>query len=129
MRKKAARSAPKRRAKYFSVEESAISSYGVERKRKGYYLYGSELGQISDACETIEGALNCEALQYGGNSHIVTIDTNVPLDELFTILNSYAFEPALDHAPTFKINGAEISGQCLRSVVAWYHKQIRRDRP
>jgi hypothetical protein len=124
MTKKSRRSAPKLRTKYFNMEDSDISAYRVVKKRSGYYLYGCELGQIGGASDTILDALSSDGIQYGGSS-IVKIDTNVPLGELFAILNSPAFWPAMHNASTFVINEAEIDKESLRNILLWYYKQMR----
>jgi hypothetical protein len=106
--------------KYFNMEESAISTWRVSRKRKGYYLYGNELGQVGDASPTICDALNSDP-QFGGDER-VKIDTNVKLEELFAIMNSYAFETLMHNTSSFVINNAEIDKESLRNVVIWYNE-------
>ena len=125
MARKARRSAPRRRAKYFSMEESEISSFRVERKSNGYCLYGNELGRIGAACRTIEEALQSDAIQFGG-SDLVGIDTDASLEELFEILSSPAFGVLMYNTSTFVINESEIDQVSLRNVLSWHQKQKKR---
>jgi len=115
----------KRRIKFFTLEDSDSSAYWVKKKRNGYCLYGAEIGQIGEASSTILQAFNSDGMQYG-SSPLVKIQTNVPLDELFEIISSLAFGPALHNASSFIINDAEIDVHSLRSVLIW-HQQWRKN--
>ena len=80
-----------RSQKYFRLSETnsgGMDNYWwVEKKRKGYCLFGSEVGQVGDANPTIGYALN--EREYDGGR--VKIETNVHLEELLEIMNSRAF--------------------------------------
>ena len=107
-----------RKKKYFNLLDSEISFYWVSRKRKGYYLYGVKLGQVAGPATTICEALNWDP-QFGGSER-VKIETNVRLEELFEILNSYAFETLMHNTSSFEINGVEIDKESLQRVLIWY---------
>ncbi len=99
--------------------DSEISFFWVSKNRNGYYLYAVELGQVGGPAATICEALNWDLSQYSGSSH-VEIETNVRLEELFEILNSYAFEILIYNTSSFEINGVEIDKHSLQRVLIWY---------
>ena len=107
-----------RKNKYFNLYDNEISYYWISKKRKGYYLYGLELGEVGGPAATICQALNSDP-QFGGSDY-VKIETNVGLEELFEILNSYAFETLMNNTFTLNINGVEIEKQPLQRVLTWY---------
>ena len=107
-----------RKRKYFNLLDSEISYFWVSKKRKGYYLYGVELGEVGGPAATICEALNWDP-QFGGSDR-VKIETNVPLDEIFEILNSYAFETLMHNTSSFAINEVEIDKEFLQRVLIWY---------
>jgi hypothetical protein len=69
------------------------NAWWAVKRKKGYYLYGNEVGQVGGACRTLCDALNSEWNQFSGDT--VQIETNVSLEELFEILGTSAFEPLL----------------------------------
>jgi hypothetical protein len=104
------------------LEESDIGSVSVSKGRRGYCLYGHpEDGKISEGSATIEDALHSYR-PYGCDPDTgrATIETNVRLEELFNILNSYSFETLLHNASTLVINDAEIDTKSLKDVLVWY---------
>ena len=94
------------------------NAFWVVKKRKGYYLYGNEVGEVGDANETICDALNADLNQYAGGR--VEIDTNIHLEELLEIMNTQAFEPLLHNTHSLTVNGAEIDIKSFRNIVAWH---------
>lgn len=117
-KKRAHKNRTSHKKKYFNLLDSDISFFWVSKKRKGYYLYGVELGQVGGPAATICEALNWD-VQFGGGDR-VEIETNVRLEELFEILNSYAFEALMHNTSSFKINGVEIDQESLQRVLIWY---------
>jgi hypothetical protein len=107
-----------RKTKYFNLEDSDISFFWVSKKHNGYYLYGVELGEVGGPAATICEALDCDP-QFGGSNRFI-IETNVRLEELFEILNSYAFESLMYNTSSLKINDVEIDKECLQRVLIWY---------
>ena len=123
MGKKSATSARKRReAKYFRLRETNSSgldnAWSVYKKRKGFYLWASEEGEIGGPCTTISEALCWGANQYGGD--YAEIDTNVRLEELFEIMNTNSFEALLHNLCKLELNGVEIDAQSFKNFVIWY---------
>jgi hypothetical protein len=90
----------------------------VYKKRKGFYLWGSEVGEVGAPSRTIREALDWEGNQYGGED--VEIDMNIQLEEVFEIMNTSNFEPLLNNMSSLRINGVPIDVQSLRNFVAWY---------
>ena len=113
-----------RKPKYFELQE--LSSGGmnniwrVYRKKKGYYLWVSEEGEIYGPCKTVGDALYNDAGQYGGE--FVEISTNIKLEELFEIMNMHNFEPMLHNLSRLKLNGIELDVESFKNFVAWYAK-------
>ena len=109
-----------RKQKYFNLHESDSSgmdnAFWVVKKRKGYYLYASEIGQVGVASQTVCDALNEN--QYAGGR--VEIDTNIPLEELLKIMNTNAFKPLLHNTHSLTINGAKLEIESFRNIVAWH---------
>jgi hypothetical protein len=123
MTKKRTTSARKQReAKYFNLHESNSAgmdnAFWVYKKRKGYYLRSGEEGELGGPCKTISEALRWDGIQYGGE--YVEIDTNVQLEELFEIMNTYSFEPLLNNLYKLTLNGIEIDAQSFRNFVIWH---------
>jgi hypothetical protein len=100
------------------------NAWSVVRKRKGFYLYGSELGQVAGPCKTISEALTWGLNQYGGSR--AKIETNIPLEELFDLMNTNSFEPFLHNLEHLELNGVEINVESFKDFVTW-HAQM--DKP
>ena len=134
MTKKPSTSARKRHeAKYFNLSESndagMDNAFWVYKKRKGYYLRSGEEGKLGGPCKTISEALGWDGIQYSGE--YVEIDTNVQLEELFEIMNTYSFEPLLHNLYRLTLNGIEIDAQSFKNFVIWHadcHKSSAKDR-
>lgn len=123
MTKKPTSSARKRReAKYFILGERNSSgldnAWKVYRKKKGFYLWSGELGEVGGPSKTISDALRWDDGQYGGE--YVEIDTNVTLEELFEIMNTYRFGPLLHNLSELVLNGVEIDAQSFKNFVIWH---------
>jgi hypothetical protein len=123
MAKESTTSARKRReSKYFNLHESNSAgldvAWWVYKKRKGFYLSASENGELGGPCKTISEALGWDGTQYGGE--YAEIDTNVQLEELFEIMNTYSFEPFLHNLSRLELNGVEIDVQSFKNFVIWY---------
>jgi hypothetical protein len=123
MAKKTTTSARNRRtAKYFELHES--NSRGLEvvwrvyKKKRGFYLWASEEGELGGPGKTISEALSWEANQYGGE--YAEIETNIQLEELFEIMNTISFEPFLHNLSRLTLNGAEIDVHAFKNFVIWY---------
>jgi hypothetical protein len=121
MARKSTTSPRKRReAKHFSLHESNSSGleavYSVSKKRKGFYLWASEEGQIGGPFKTISEALS----EAGYSGEYVEIDTNGALEELFEIMNTHSFEPLLHNLSQLHLNGVEIDAQSFKNFVIWY---------
>lgn len=123
MTKQPTSSARKRReAKYFILGERNSSgldnAWKVYRKKKGFYLWSGELGEVGGPSKTISDALRWDDGQYGGE--YVEIDTNVTLEELFEIMNTYRFGPLLHNLSELVLNGVEIDAQSFKNFVIWH---------
>jgi hypothetical protein len=105
-------------AKYFDLEEGDYAYWRVYKKRKGFYLWASEQGEIGGPCTTISEALDCDANQYGAER--AKIDTNIQLEELFDIMNMHNFEPFMHNLSRLELNGVEIDAESFRNFVNWY---------
>src|SRR5215831_1609531 len=94
MAKKSTTARPRREAKYFTLEDLEVgAAWQVYKKKKGFYLWAGESGEVNGPYTTISGALNWGAIQYG--AEYAVIDTNVQLEELLEIMNAHNFEPLL----------------------------------
>ena len=78
-----------------------------------------QIGRIEGAARTIANATYSVGQFSGG---YVEIETNVRLDELFTILKGNPFEVLYTNTSSLTINGVEIDPDALKKVVEWYGK-------
>ena len=117
----------RREAKYFNLHESNSggmdNAFWVYKKRKGFYLRSGEEGELGGPCKTISEALGWDGNQYCGE--YVEIDTNLRLEELFEIMNTYSFEPLLHNLSKLTLNSIEIDDQSFRNFVIWYAKRCK----
>ena len=111
-----------REPKYFRMRErnsaGMDNEWYVEKRKKGFYLTVSELGQVGGPCSSIGEALSDDARQYSGGE--VQIDTNISLEKLLEIMSLYSFEPLLSNTDTLTINGVEFFIDAFKDVLVWY---------
>jgi len=115
----------RREAKYFNMSESneagMDNAWWVSKSRKGFFLYGNEVGKVSEYPEsTIRGALFSEMMEFNGGD--VSIDTNVGLEELFEIMTSPAFNVWWHNTESLTINNVELDVDSFKNVSDWYKK-------
>jgi hypothetical protein len=117
-KKSAGRAKKRREVKYFDLEEGDYASWRVYKKKKGFYLWAGELGEICGPCTTIAEALDWDGNQYG--AQYAKIDTNIQLEELFDIMIMHNFEPFMHNLSRLELNGVEIDAQSFKNFVMWY---------
>src|SRR5262245_55973909 len=111
--------AKRTQAKYFTLEEiDQGGGWSVTKKRNGFCLSGSEVGQVGEGCKTICEALNVERSIFGGSD--VRIDTNIELEELLQTMKSQAFATLLHNLDHLVINSVEIDAQSFKNFLSWY---------
>jgi hypothetical protein len=120
VKKLAASARTRRKAKYFELHERGSEFvWRAYKKKKGFYLWAGEEGEIAGPCKSISEAL-WEGGQYGGE--YVDIDTNVQLEELFDVMDTNPFEPLLNNLSELTLNGVEIDAQSFKNFVIWHAK-------
>jgi hypothetical protein len=90
----------------------------VGKRKKGFYLWVSEQGDVAGPCGTIAEALSDDGRGYSGGQ--VEINTNISLEELFGIMDMNSFGALLYNTDTLTINDVEISMDSFKDVVVWY---------